>query len=79
MRDRIIAEIRRLAGENGDRPPGRQSFEAQTGIRKSQWYGLYWARWGDALVEAGFAANGFTAPSDIGQQSTGDTLGPMRK
>ena len=66
MREQIIAEICRLAGENGGQPPGRQVFEARTGIRKSQWYGLYWARWGDALVEAGFAANGFTPPSDKG-------------
>ena len=64
MRERIIAEIRRLAADNGGVPPGRGTFEGATGIVRSQWYGLYWARWGDALVEAGFAANDFTARSD---------------
>ena len=56
MRERIIAEIRRLVAANGS-PPGRGTFEAATGFVRSQWYGVYWARWGDALVEAGFAAN----------------------
>jgi Meiotically up-regulated gene 113 len=37
--------------------PGRQRFEAVTGIKRHDWYGLYWARWGDALQEAGLTAN----------------------
>lgn len=57
MRNHIVAEIRRLTAENGGRPPGRTAFERETGIRTSEWYGKYWARWGDALVEAGFQAN----------------------
>ena len=36
---------------------GRGRFEAETGIRESQWIGRYWVRWGDAVVEAGFAPN----------------------
>ena len=39
-------------------------FERETAIRKSQWYGIYWARWGDALVEAGLQANDKTAKFD---------------
>ena len=64
MRERIIAEIRRLAEANGGQPPGRQVFEAQTGIRYAEWYGIHWARWGDAVVEAGFSPNSVQAKLD---------------
>jgi hypothetical protein len=57
MKVRIVAEIRRISEANGGRPPGRQKFEADTGIRTGEWLGVYWARWGDALTEAGYAPN----------------------
>lgn len=66
MRERIISEIRRLADAAGGNPPGRQSFEADTGIRQHDWYGIYWARWGDALIEAGFAPNTLQRKTDRG-------------
>jgi hypothetical protein len=53
----VLAEIRRTATENGDVPLGREAFGKETGIKQTDWYGKYWARWGDALVEAGFAPN----------------------
>lgn len=56
-KDYILQEIRRTAKENGGVPLGRQRFSHETGIKQSDWLGKFWARWGDALREAGFAPN----------------------
>ncbi len=53
----IIDEIKRTAQENGGRPLGIARFEAETGVKSSDWMGKFWPRWGDALVEAGFQPN----------------------
>lgn len=56
-KNQIISEIRRTAAENGGVPLGRQRFHHETGIREGDWNGRYWARWGDALEEAGVSRN----------------------
>jgi Meiotically Up-regulated Gene 113 (MUG113) protein len=53
----ILKEIRRIASLNNSTPPGASKFQTETGIKHHEWSGKYWARWGDALIEAGFAPN----------------------
>lgn len=60
----ILDEIKRTAAENGGRVLGRARFEAATGIRESDWSGVFWARWNDAVAEAGFAPNALVAAHD---------------
>ena len=57
MRDHILSEIRRLAALSEGQPPGEILFARETGIAQHHWRGKFWARWGDAIVEAGFAPN----------------------
>jgi hypothetical protein len=53
----ILNEIKRTAAENGGIPLGGARFKAQTAIKNGDWFGVYSARWGDALREAGFEPN----------------------
>jgi Meiotically up-regulated gene 113 len=58
-KQQIVAEIRRLALDNGGRAPGSRAFESATGVKKSEWYPHVWLRWGEALSEAGYPPNVF--------------------
>ncbi len=58
----ILDEVRRTARENRGVPLGRGRFLAATGIRESDWLGKIWARWGDAVREAGLTPNALQAP-----------------
>ena len=71
-REDILTEIRRTAKENGGTPLGTDRFLAETGIKTSDWQGKFWARWGDALVEAGFKPNQLQGP-----RSEEDLLGAL--
>lgn len=53
----ILDEIKRTAITNSDVPLGTDRFATETGIKESDWRGRYWARWSDALLEAGFTPN----------------------
>ena len=59
MRDRVVSEIRRLVADTG-KVPGVRAFELATGIMRREWTGKVWARWGDAIREAGFEPNSLT-------------------
>jgi Meiotically up-regulated gene 113 len=62
----ILEEIRRTAKANGGDPLGTQKFLTETGIKKSDWHGKYWVRWGDALREAGLTPNQMAEAYDEG-------------
>lgn len=56
MKDKqfILSEIRRTAALNNSKPLGVDRFRTETGIAEHEWSGVHWARWSDALSEAGF-------------------------
>jgi Meiotically up-regulated gene 113 len=55
----IVDEIKRTAALNNCKPLGRLRLENEAGIKEHHW-GKYWARYNDALREAGFAPNAVT-------------------
>lgn len=59
-KEHIIKEIQRTPRENSDIPLGIGQFEKATDIKVSDWKGKHWARWGDAVREAGFNPNTLT-------------------
>jgi Meiotically Up-regulated Gene 113 (MUG113) protein len=56
-KEHILQEIKRTAKENGGIPLGRLRFFRETGIKESDWKGKLWARWNDAVSEAGLEPN----------------------
>jgi hypothetical protein len=58
-REEILAEIRRYGEAHGGKIPGRDKFAELSGLGKSE-YSRYWARWGDAVAEAGYEPNKLT-------------------
>lgn len=61
-KEEILSEIRRTAEANGGVPLGRERFAAVTGITDNYWIGRYWARWSDAVREAGYEPNQLQGP-----------------
>ena len=60
----ILREIQRTAKANAEVPLGREKFIQETGIKESDWSGIHWARWGDAVREAGFTPNELQSAHD---------------
>ncbi len=56
-KQRILDEIKRTAEANQGKPLGEGRFTQEMGITRSDWEGKYWARWGDAVREAGYEPN----------------------
>lgn len=63
MRERIVSEIRRIANDTGE-APGQNLFTKLSGIRRHEWLGKIWSKWGDALVEAGYEAKTLRVRTD---------------
>jgi hypothetical protein len=63
LKQHILNEIRRLANELGQ-APGVRVFAQETGIAQHMWDGRLWARWGDAVAEAGHTTNTMTGRRD---------------
>lgn len=61
MKEDILSEIKRLANITGT-PPGNLTFAKQTGIKEHRWSGVFWAKWSDALRDAGFESNSLQGP-----------------
>ena len=56
-RESIVASIKAVAEKNEGVPLGVRAFSATTGLKDDEWRGRYWARWSDALQEAGYSGN----------------------
>jgi hypothetical protein len=63
-KEHILQEIKRTAKANEGVPLGRLRFFRESGIKESDWKGKYWARWNDAVSEAGFEPNQKTSSYD---------------
>jgi hypothetical protein len=61
-KEHILREIRRTTDENNGVPLGKDRFATATGIGESAWRGRHWARYGDAVREAGYEANQWQRP-----------------
>ncbi|MFO0823659.1 MAG: hypothetical protein U0792_11175 [Gemmataceae bacterium] len=52
-----MREIKRTADANKGVPLGVRRFASETGIKQGDWFPDHWARWSDALREAGYEPN----------------------
>jgi len=64
IKQHILDEIVRTAATIGGIALGRERFFQETGIKESDWLGKFWARWSDAVTEAGCIPNKPNAPME---------------
>lgn len=62
-KEQILSEIKKTAEENAGAALGMGKFLESTGIRRADWEGKYWAKWSDAIKEAGYMPNKFSSPA----------------
>jgi hypothetical protein len=65
-KEHILLEIRRIADECDGVAPGKERFAKETGVREHEWRGRYWAKWSDAVREAGCTTNTMSSRLDEG-------------
>lgn len=58
----IMDEIDRTARDNGGKPLGVRRFKTVTGIKETDWKGIHWTTWNDAVIETGYTPNKKQAP-----------------
>ncbi len=63
----FLDAVKREAQENNGVPLGKLRFEKATGIKESDWSGVYWAKWSDAILEAGLSPNSLQAALPLEQ------------
>src|SRR5437660_10219857 len=56
-REEILSEISKFVAANEGQIPGERTFATATRIKGSAWKGKHWARWSDAVREAGYDPN----------------------
>jgi Meiotically up-regulated gene 113 len=61
-KQQILEEIARTTSQNHGVALGRQRFFQETGIKESDWLGKFWARWSDAVKEAGCVPQRLQSP-----------------
>lgn len=69
----ILAEIKWTAEANGGRALGHREFCNVTGIKEADRSARFWARWGEAVREAGYQPNSMSVActEDAASRSTG--------
>jgi len=60
----ILEEIARTTSQNGSVALGRERLFQETGIKESDWLVKFWARWSDAVKEAGCVPSQLQAPME---------------
>ncbi len=53
----ILQKIQEYAEAHQGKSPGMKSIEKFSNVKTSDWRGKYWARWSDAVSEAGLSPN----------------------